>query len=85
MRNFLIVCIVCFIGGAGTVSAQHDTGAWNGMLLLPGGVLKLVLHIERNEGGYTASLDSPAQGVLGIPVDMPVFNGGDSDTLAVMP
>ena len=22
--------------------------------------------------------------VLGIPVDMPVFNGGDSDTLAVM-
>ena len=69
MRNFLIVCIVCFIGGAGTVSAQHDTGAWNGMLLLPGGVLKLVLHIERNEGGYTASLDSPAQGVLGIPVD----------------
>ena len=23
--------------------------------------------------------------VLGIPVDMPVFNGGDSDTLAVMP
>ena len=23
--------------------------------------------------------------VLGIPVDMPVFNGSDSDTLAVMP
>ncbi len=23
--------------------------------------------------------------VLGIPVDMPVFNGGDSDSLAVMP
>jgi len=23
--------------------------------------------------------------VLGIPVDMPVFKGGDSDTLAVMP
>lgn len=62
MRNFLIVWIVCFIGGAGTVSAQHDTGAWNGILLLPGGGVKLVLHIDRNEGGYTASLDSPAQG-----------------------
>ncbi len=23
--------------------------------------------------------------VLGIPVDMPIFNGGDSDSLAVMP
>ncbi|WP_294142990.1 alpha/beta hydrolase [uncultured Sanguibacteroides sp.] len=69
MKSFLIIWVFCFIGLSGTVSAQRHTGAWNGVLILPGGALKLVLHIDKNEGGYIASLDSPYQSAIGIPVD----------------
>ena len=59
-------------------------------------VTLLYIHFSKNESDLLYFLfiktelkqgsDKPLfYAVLGIPVDMPVFNGGDSDSLAVMP
>ncbi len=45
-------------------------GLWQGKLELPGGIsLRLVLRVEAKDGKRTAVLDSPDQGVNGIPVN----------------
>ena len=44
------------------------------------------LPISRLQDGAGQCYNKPGfYAVLGIPVDMPVFNGGNSDLLAVMP
>ncbi len=44
------------------------------------------LPISRLQDGAGQCYNKPGfYAVLGIPVDMPVFNNGDSDSLAVMP
>lgn len=55
-------------------SAQDISGQWSGILKVPGGQLGLVLHITMANGGYSATLDSPNQGVKGIPVNSVEFN-----------
>lgn len=42
------------------------TGAWSGKIQ---GMLTLVLHVQRGATGYTATLDSPDQGAMGMPID----------------
>ena len=45
-------------------------GNWLGELATPGGNLRLVLRVEKNEqGGFDVFTDSPDQGINGIPVD----------------
>ena len=53
---------------ASTTFAQDVTGTWNGLLKFPGGQLPLALHVTKAEKGYTATMDSPDQGAMGIPV-----------------
>lgn len=48
--------------------AQGFQGAWNGTLNAGGAKLRIVFHIEENAGVCTATMDSPDQGVKGIPV-----------------
>ncbi|HCL90245.1 MAG TPA: alpha/beta hydrolase, partial [Candidatus Atribacteria bacterium] len=63
------------------VSAQQqDTseisidGIWEGKLKVPGTELRIVFKISKNpEGTLTATLDSPDQGVTGIPVEEVIF------------
>ena len=47
---------------------QNIAGQWNGILNAAGQSLRLVLHIDATENGYTATLDSPDQNATGIPV-----------------
>jgi fermentation-respiration switch protein FrsA (DUF1100 family) len=64
---------------AHTTGALQETivGTWNGTLVIPGGELPLVFHIQTaEEGGFTATLDSPAQGAMGIPVSEVTFADG---------
>ncbi|HOR42487.1 MAG TPA: alpha/beta hydrolase [Atribacterota bacterium] len=67
-----------------TVSAQQISdgmqeiltieGIWEGKLKVPGAELRIVAHIAITpEGTFSATLDSPDQGVTGIPVDEIVF------------
>ena len=56
-------------------------GTWSGTLEASGG-LRIVFHIEQGEDGLTATMDSPDQGAIGVPVS-DVTAVGDSVTLAV--
>jgi dipeptidyl aminopeptidase/acylaminoacyl peptidase len=47
---------------------QDIAGDWNGVLKVQTIQLRLVLHIQKNESGYSATMDSPDQGAKGIPV-----------------
>ena len=59
----LFTSIVCV-----AVSGQDIAGQWNGILKVQGIQLRLVFHIDKTDLGYTATMDSPDQGVNGIPV-----------------
>jgi pimeloyl-ACP methyl ester carboxylesterase len=48
--------------------AQDISGSWHGMLKVQGMQLRLVFNIKADGNGYTATMDSPDQGVNGIPV-----------------
>ncbi|MDR0231167.1 MAG: alpha/beta hydrolase [Dysgonamonadaceae bacterium] len=47
--------------------SQDIEGSWNGVLNV-GAKLPLVINISENEGIFSATMDSPAQGAKGIPV-----------------
>jgi hypothetical protein len=51
------------------------TGDWSGAIEAGGQKLPLVFHIGREGDGLTATMDSPAQGAAGIPVDEVRFEG----------
>ncbi|HRX50005.1 MAG TPA: alpha/beta fold hydrolase [Candidatus Krumholzibacteria bacterium] len=64
MRRILVgwvVLVAAAAAGAGVV------GVWDGVLEVPGGSLALVLHVDEDDAGaWSASLDSPDQGVFGM-------------------
>lgn len=51
-----------------TLSAQDLTGPWSGQLDLAHSKINLTLRIATADSGYTAKLDSPQQGMKGIPI-----------------
>jgi acid stress-induced BolA-like protein IbaG/YrbA len=75
MKRFLIptaFMAIIFLCLASTpfAGAQDITGDWQGPLTTPMGELRLVLHITKAaDGTLKATLDSPDQGVGGVPVD----------------
>ena len=48
---------------------QDITGSWYGALDLNGTSLRINFHVEMNDAGYIAKMDSPDQNAFGIPVD----------------
>ena len=86
VNKILFINLICFaliimVGIDIIVSAQQqDTseisieGIWQGKLKVPGTELSIVFKISQNpEGTLTATLDSPDQGVTGIPVEEVIF------------
>ncbi|MEI6297317.1 MAG: hypothetical protein WCO84_06810, partial [bacterium] len=65
----LIAAVSTMVFGAGN---PPDTtilqGVWTGSLVVGGASLRIVFHVELGPGGATATMDSPDQGVRGIPV-----------------
>jgi pimeloyl-ACP methyl ester carboxylesterase len=51
-------------------------GGWSGVLDVGGTRLPLVFHIDQNEAGLSATMDSPAQGAKGIPASAASFADG---------
>jgi len=43
-------------------------GDWSGVLKVSGAEVRLVVHVKGTPGGFTATLDSPDQGAMGLPV-----------------
>lgn len=56
-----------------TLSAQNITGQWNGALKVQGIQLRLVFNVTKTDKGLTSTMDSPDQGVKGIPVTTTTF------------
>ncbi|KOS06304.1 hypothetical protein AM493_09860 [Flavobacterium akiainvivens] len=53
--------------------SQDISGPWHGQLVLPGGKLRLSINLTKIDNGYTATMDSPDQNAIGIPVKMVLF------------
>lgn len=51
------------------LSAQTVAGSWQGTLSFRGSSIPLIFHINEENGRYNATIDSPAQGATGLPVD----------------
>lgn len=59
--------LFCFLL-ASLVNAQKNIeGTWAGKLTVPGGSLRLMVHLKNEGTTYSATLDSPDQGAKGIP------------------
>jgi len=61
--------------GSGRAADATPVGDWEGMLDAGPVKLRIVLHITRKEGAYSATLDSPDQGALGIPIETVTVTG----------
>lgn len=65
----LILILLCVYSGF----AQEIKGSWFGNLEVPGGKLRLTFHVNEEAGVYKTILDSPDQGVNGIPTATTTF------------
>lgn len=63
------VFFLIFFAAAGAGYAQQVTGDWHGLLDVRGTRLRIVFHIQQAGDRYTATMDSPDQGAVGIPVE----------------
>ncbi len=79
MKNFLIIILFLF---STALYGQDITGSWYGAANIQGVKLRIVFHIEQVDGNYTATMDSPDQGVKGIPVTSVNYNN-DSLSLSI--
>lgn len=57
------------------MNAQSIGGDWKGTIDVQGTKLEIVFHIKGTNGNYTTTMDVPAQGAAGIPVDKTEFTG----------
>jgi dipeptidyl aminopeptidase/acylaminoacyl peptidase len=71
LRIFKLIAL--FILTTMTATAQSISGDWKGTLDVQGMKLELIFHISGSDGNYAATLDVPAQGASGIPVDKTEF------------
>ncbi|MDR2936827.1 MAG: hypothetical protein LBU80_05740 [Rikenellaceae bacterium] len=67
--SFLIVGLLCVL----SLSGQNITGTWNGQLEAGPQKLRLVVNITQQDAAYTGTMDSPDQGVKGIPLSSVTF------------
>ncbi|MXV52405.1 alpha/beta fold hydrolase [Pedobacter sp. HMF7647] len=72
MKTFITFLSV-FILASVTASAQDISGRWSGILEVQNTKLTVVFNISAAENGYATTMDSPDQGVTGIPATSTVF------------
>jgi pimeloyl-ACP methyl ester carboxylesterase len=66
MKKIMFTAVTLFISLV--AFAQDITGKWNGVLKIPGVQLRIVFNLNKADTGHSATMDSPDQGVKGIPV-----------------
>ena len=71
MKKITITAILLLTGIF--LYGQDITGTWNGVLVIPGGQLRVDFHITTTEDGYTSTMDSPDQNAFGILVTSTEF------------
>jgi pimeloyl-ACP methyl ester carboxylesterase len=68
MNRLLPLWFILFAFPALLAQSPTFEGSWSGTLQLPSLELPLVWHVKTTQGKHTATMDSPAQGVKGIPM-----------------
>ena len=71
-----VITTIWVLWAALGATAQDITGDWTGTLAVSGIKLRIVFHISRKDTGYNSVMDSPDQGVTGIPVASTRFDQG---------
>jgi putative CocE/NonD family hydrolase len=75
-RSLIALVLLPLAMASSAAAAQQDiTGDWYGTLDVEV-KLRIALHIQEAEDGYSATLDSPDQGASGIPLDEIVYEDG---------
>lgn len=72
MKRMIFTTVILLLTGL-YMFGQDITGTWNGVLVIPGGQLRVDFHITATDDGYTSTMDSPDQGAFGIPVTSTEF------------
>lgn len=74
MKKIILFFLMFF--SASSIFAQEIIGQWNGLLKVPSGQLRLILHIQQKAGGLSSTMDSPDQGAKGLPIAETSFENG---------
>lgn len=67
------ILFILFLLSIQQIFAQQIVGSWKGELDIEGDKLPIIIHIDKENSSYKALLDSPAQGVEGIPAEKTSF------------
>lgn len=67
------ILFILFLLSIQQIFAQQIVGSWTGDLIIEGNKLPVILHIEKDKDSYKTLLDSPAQGVEGVPAEKTSF------------
>ncbi|MBT8179508.1 MAG: hypothetical protein HKP60_10355, partial [Eudoraea sp.] len=73
----LLSLIFLFLTFQVVAQDQNLTGSWEGTLTTQGVELPVIFNISKAEGGYSSTMDSPAQGATGIPMDETKVSGNE--------
>jgi hypothetical protein len=75
-KAFLMAVTILAMALAGVAQGQDVVGDWQGGLAIGAGEVRIVLHITKSpEGTLKATMDSPDQGAVGIPVESITLDG----------
>ncbi|MGI9527037.1 MAG: prolyl oligopeptidase family serine peptidase [Weeksellaceae bacterium] len=75
MKNFkILIALPILLFSITTMIGQTIQGDWNGTLNIQGQELPLVLHFSGEGDALAGTMDSPAQGATGLPLDKVSFN-----------
>lgn len=71
MKKLFLVFAMVIV--AASLFSQDITGKWNGVLVIPGGELRVDFNLSKTADGYTSTMDSPDQNAFGIPTTKTEF------------
>jgi hypothetical protein len=76
MKKAIGIAVALLVLAAGVAQGQDVVGDWQGELAFGAGAVRIVLHITKSpEGTLKATMDSPDQGTLGLPVESITLDG----------
>ncbi len=75
MKKAIMVAVIA-VAAVCVTQAQDATGDWQGTMGIGAGVVRIVLHVTKSpEGTLKATMDSPDQGIVGMPVESIALEG----------
>lgn len=75
-KIFCILCLALISLGVTPLAGQGIPGTWKGTLETPQGKLEVIFRINARPDGYTATMDSPNQGLKNLPMTAVTLEDG---------